>query len=210
MNRIHNLLCSSGWWARRAEQELVPFGIDGVELGDDVLEIGPGFGATTRVLARRLPRLTVVELEPRYVERLRTKLGSRSGNANGTGDGNGDGNTSGDGDRGVTVVQGDATELPYPDARFSAVVCFTMLHHIPTAALQDRAFAEIARVLRPGGTFAGTDSVGVGWLFKTIHIGDTLNLIDPEGLPARLSAAGLRPGEIKRGSRSFRWRAIKP
>jgi SAM-dependent methyltransferase len=208
MNRIHNLLCSSGWWARRAEQELVPFGIDGIELGDDVLEIGPGFGATTRVLARRLPRLTVVELEPRYVERLRTVLGRRNGNGNENT--NLDGNGNGDRDRWVTVVQGDATELPYPDAQFSAVVCFTMLHHIPTVALQDRAFSEIARVLRPGGIFAGTDSVGDGWLFKTIHIGDTLNLIDPDGLPARLSAAGLRPGEIKRGSRSFRWRATKP
>jgi SAM-dependent methyltransferase len=194
MNRIHNLLCSSGWWARRAEHELVPFGIAGLDLGDDVLEIGPGFGATTRVLARQLPRLTVVELEPGYVERLRAKL------ANGRGDGNGE----------VTVSQGDATELPYPDARFSAVLCFTMLHHIPTVALQDRAFAEIARVLRPGGTFAGTDSIGTGWLFKTIHVGDTLNLIDPAGLPARLSAAGLHPDEVKRGSGSFRWRATKP
>jgi ubiquinone/menaquinone biosynthesis C-methylase UbiE len=37
-----------------------------------------------------------------------------------------------------------------------------MLHHIPTAAQQDQAFAEVARVLRPGGTFAGTDSIGSG------------------------------------------------
>jgi ubiquinone/menaquinone biosynthesis C-methylase UbiE len=185
VNRVHNLLCSSGWWARVAEHELVPFGVDGVELGDDVLEIGPGFGATTRVLANRLPRLSVLELDPGYCERLRTEL------PNGT----------------VTVTQGDATALPYPDRRFSAVLCFTMLHHIPTAAQQDQAFAEIARVLRPGGTFAGTDSIGTGWLFKAIHIGDTLNLVDPNGLPARLERAGLEVREVKRGSRSFRWRA---
>jgi ubiquinone/menaquinone biosynthesis C-methylase UbiE len=188
MNRVHNLLCSSGWWARVAEQELVPFGTGGVELGDDVLEIGPGFGATTRVLAERLPRLSVLELDPGYCERLRAELPTRS----------------------VTVTQGDATALPYPDARFSAVLCFTMLHHIPTVAQQDQAFAEIARVLRPGGTFAGTDSLGSGWLFKTIHIGDTLNLVDPDGLPARLERAGLAAAEVKRGGRSFRWRAAKP
>lgn len=195
MNRVHNLLCSSGWWARRAEHELVPFGVAGVELGDDVLEIGPGFGATTRILARRVNRLSVLELEPHYCERLRAELGNGNG-------GNGGG--------GVTVTQGDATELPYPDGRFSAVLCFTMLHHIPSVALQDKAFSEIARVLRPGGVFAGTDSIGIGWLFKTIHIGDTLNLIDPDGLPARLTAAGLAPAEVKRGGRSFRWRAAKP
>ena len=155
-----------------------------------MLEIGPGFGATTRVLARQLDRMSVIELDPGYCERLRAELGNGSGS--------------------VSVVQGDATELPFPDARFSAVLCFTMLHHIPTAVQQDRAFAEAARVFRPGGTFAGTDSLGSGWLFPAIHVGDTLNLIDPDALPARLEAAGLAVREVKRGGRSFRWRATKP
>ena len=187
MNRVHNVLCSSGWWARRAEHELVPFGVDGVDLGDDVLEIGPGFGATTRVLAARLGRLSVLELDPDYCQRMRAEF-----------------------DGAVEVTEGDATRLPYPDGRFSAVLCFTMLHHIPTVAQQDEAFAEIARVLRPGGTFAGTDSLGTGWMFKAIHIGDTLNLIDPDELPARLQTAGLDVREVKREGRSFRWRADKP
>jgi SAM-dependent methyltransferase len=186
MNRVHNVLCSSGWWAGVVERELVPFGIDGIDLGEDVLEIGPGFGATTRVLAERVHRLSVVELEARYCERLRSEL-----------------------DGAVSVTQGDATQLPYADGRFSAVLCFTMLHHIPTVAQQDRAFAEIARVLRPGGTFAGTDSIGTGWLFRLIHVGDTLNLVDPDALPARLEAAGLAVGEVERGGRSFRWTATK-
>jgi SAM-dependent methyltransferase len=187
VNSVHNVLCASGWWARRAEHELVPFGIDGIDLGEDVLEIGRGFGATTRVLAGRAPGLNVLELEPGYCRRLRSLLGDR-----------------------VTVTQGDATDIPYPEARFSTVLCFTMLHHIPSRDLQDRAFAEIARVLRPGGTFAGTDSLGSGWLFKVIHRGDTLNLIYPAALPARLEAAGMRRVQVDRGGRSFRWRAVKP
>ena len=186
MNRVHNVLCSSGWWSRRVERELVPWGVKGVELGDDVLEVGPGFGATTRVLAERLERLSVLELDPGYCRRLRAEF-----------------------DGVVEVTEGDATALPFPDRRFSAVLCFTMLHHIPTVEQQDQAFAEIARVLRPGGTFAGTDSIGTGWLFKAIHVGDTLNLIDPDGLPARLEGAGLTVREVKRGGRSFRWRAAK-
>jgi SAM-dependent methyltransferase len=186
VNRIHNVLCSSGWWARRVEQELVPWGLKRVELGDDVLEIGPGFGATTGVLVGRLGRLSVLELDPGYCDRLRAQFGGA-----------------------VDVTEGDATRLPYPEGRFSAVLCFTMLHHIPTVAQQDQAFAEVARVLRPGGTFAGTDSIGTGWVFKAIHVGDTLNLIDPDGLPARLERAGLAVGEVKRGGRSFRWRATK-
>jgi len=107
-------------------------------------------------------------------------------------------------------VQGDATRLPFEDGRFSAVVCFTMLHHIPGRSLQDRAFAEVARVLAPGGAFAGTDSVGTGALFKLIHIGDTRLTIDPDELPSRLQAAGLTEARVDRGNGTFRFRARKP
>ena len=186
MNRIHNLLCSSGWWQRRVDK-LLPFGLRDVELGDDVLEIGPGFGATTRRLVERVSKLTVLELDPGYCERLRRELGRR-----------------------VEVVQGDATQLPFATGRFSTVLCFTMLHHIPVRAEQDRVFAEVARVLRPGGTFAGTDSVGTGAVFKLIHIGDTLLPIDPATLPDRLLAAGLAAPQVRRADGTFRFRARAP
>jgi ubiquinone/menaquinone biosynthesis C-methylase UbiE len=169
------------------EHKLIPWGLSGVDLGDDVLEIGPGFGATTRLLAQRPVRLTVLELEEHYCRRLRAELGDA-----------------------VTVDQGDATALPYEDGRFSAVVCFTMLHHIPSAADQDRVLAQVARVLRPEGVFAGTDSVGTGWLFKLIHIGDTLLPIDPDELSKRLQAAGLSQPQVDRVNGSFRFRARKP
>ncbi len=178
MNALHNILCASRWWRRRVEGELVPWGLRDVELGDRVLEIGPGFGATTRYLTQRLGRLNVLELERRYCDRLRAELGSR-----------------------VSVTQGDATDMPYAEGQFTGVVCFTMLHHIPERELQDRAFAEIARVLAPGGTFAGTDSVGTGKLFKLIHVGDTLLPIDPGELPARLQAAGLTRAVRRAGER---------
>ena len=187
MNLAHDKICSSDRWARRVEQELVPWGLDGVQLGDDVLEIGPGFGATTRLLSRRAPRLSVLELSERYCEKLRGALGNT-----------------------VEITQGDATQMPYGDGRFSAVVCFTMLHHIDPPGLQDQVFEEVARVLRPGGTFAGTDSLGVGWLFRLIHVGDTLAPIDPERLPTRLRDAGLADPEVDRGGRSLRFRASRP
>jgi SAM-dependent methyltransferase len=187
MNFAHDRLCSSSWWARRVGDKLLPWGLQDVELGGEVLEVGPGFGATTRLLAGRGCKLTVVELEERYCERLRRDLGPS-----------------------VNVLQGDATRLPCEDGRFSAVVCFTMLHHIPVRADQDRAFAEFARVLAPGGVFAGTDSVGVGALFRLIHIGDALLPIDPDELPQRLEAAGLGEPRVERVNGSFRFRAWKP
>jgi SAM-dependent methyltransferase len=187
MNRAHGLICSSAWWARSVERELLPWGLADVELGDDVLEIGPGLGATTRVLARRPGRLSVVELDRGYCERLRRELGER-----------------------VEVVQADATEMPFEDGRFSGVVCFTMLHHLPSPNLQDRLLAEALRVLRPGGVFAGTDSLGTGLVFKLIHIGDTLVPVDPERLSERIEGVGFVEPQVRQGGRSFRFHARKP
>jgi SAM-dependent methyltransferase len=187
MNRAHAVICSSRMWARTVSRELLPWGLSRLELGDDVLEIGPGFGATTSVLAERVPRLTVLELDPGYCARLRRRLGAR-----------------------VQVVQGSGAEMPFPDARFSAVLAFTMLHHLPNPELQDRLFAEAARVLRPGGVLAGTDSLGTGAVFRLLHVGDTLVPVAPDGLPARLLGAGLTEPQVRRGGRSFRFRARKP
>ncbi len=187
MNRAHALICSSGWWARTVKRELLPWGLKGVELGDDVLEIGPGFGATTLELARRDVRLSVLELEQDYCDRLRRVLPES-----------------------VAVEQGDATHMPFPDGSFSAVVCFTMLHHLPSAKLQDRLLAEAARVLRDGGVFAGTDSLGTGQFFKLLHVRDTLVPVSPDGLSERLEGAGLADPSVSVAGRSFRFRACKP
>jgi ubiquinone/menaquinone biosynthesis C-methylase UbiE len=187
MNRAHAVVCSSGWWARTVERELLPWGLRGLDLGEDALEVGPGFGATTSVLARGRGTLTVAELSESYCRRLRRKLGDR-----------------------VEVVHADATAMPFDDGRFSSVVCFTMLHHVPSPQLQDRLLAEAARVLRPGGLFAGTDSLGTGRAFKLLHIRDTLVPVAPGELPARLERAGLVEPRVDTAGSSFRFRARKP
>ncbi len=89
----------------------------------------------------------------------------------------------------VEVVQADATALPQESDRFSGAVSFTMLHHVPTAELQDRLFGELARVLAPGGVLVLSDSLGSDDL-RAFHSGDTYNPVDPATLPARLDAAG--------------------
>jgi ubiquinone/menaquinone biosynthesis C-methylase UbiE len=184
MNLVHRTLCSSPVWAGIVAQQL-PEALDGIDLGDNVLEIGPGFGATTRVLVDRVPRLTSIEIDEASVRRLRAELGER-----------------------VQVLHGDGTQLPFPDRSFSAVVCFTMLHHVPSAALQDRLFAEVRRVLRPGGVFRGLDSRS-SLLFRLLHLRDTMVVVDPDTLPGRLTSAGLTDVEVTTvpGQISFRGRA---
>jgi SAM-dependent methyltransferase len=186
MNRLHRWYCRSYAWAATVRDEL-PRVLNGVELGDEVLEVGPGPGLTTDLLRQRAPRVTAIEIDPRLADALRQRtLG-----------------------QGVEVVTGDATAMPFQAARFSAVVSFTMLHHIPSPQWQDRLLAEACRVLRPGGVFAGSDSTA-SFLFRLAHLGDTMVLVDPDRFATRLQAAGFTDAQVRRGHRAFAFRAIRP
>src|SRR5947209_5469031 len=50
-------------------------------------------------------------------------------------------------------VGGDATAMPFDDGSFDRVIAAEVLEHVPA---DQRALAEIARVLRPGGMLAVT------------------------------------------------------
>jgi SAM-dependent methyltransferase len=188
MNRWHRHYCASSTWARRVERDLLPWALRDVSLGDDVLEIGPGLGVTTRLLTRQAPRLTALEVDERLAAGLRRQYPDPAGP--------------------VAIVTGDGASMPLPDGRFSAAVCFTMLHHVPSPALQDRLFAEAYRVLRPGGVFAGSDSQP-SLRFRLYHLFDTMVVVDPATLPARLTAAGFTDVAVNVQT-ALRFRARKP
>ncbi|MEV6876731.1 class I SAM-dependent methyltransferase [Amycolatopsis sp. NPDC051128] len=186
MNLIHRRICSSAKWADTIDERLTPW-LTRFDLGDDVLEIGPGFGATTKVLLGVVPRLTVLEIDPASTRLLRAKFGDRA-----------------------EVVEGSGAEMPFDSGRFSAVTCFTMLHHVPTARLQDAIFAEAARVLRPGGTYCGFDGQ-LNFRFRLLHIGDTMNVVDAATLPARLEKAGFEQVKVElRPKELVTFSAVKP
>jgi SAM-dependent methyltransferase len=185
MNWFHRHVCRSGRWRRRVKN-LLPWALQGVELGEDVLEIGPGPGVTTDLLRGWTRRLTALEVDAAAAGSLQTRL-----------DGNG-----------VRVVHGDAAAMPFADGSFSGVVAFTMLHHVPSAALQDRLLAEARRVLRPGGVFVGFDGVG-SFLFRLIHLGDTYTPVNPDTFGPRLEAAGFAEVAVERGRARFRFRAAR-
>jgi ubiquinone/menaquinone biosynthesis C-methylase UbiE len=168
-------------------QQRVPWALGETDLGPNVLELGPGPGLTTDLLRASVKQLTALELDLKLASALTSRL--RESN--------------------VRVVEGDATEMPFGNAEFSAAVSFTMLHHVPSPELQNKVLREACRVLKPGGFFVGSDSLQ-SWYMRIIHIGDTLIPIDPDTFGERLQSAGFEVLEIERNSQAFRFRARRP
>jgi SAM-dependent methyltransferase len=88
-----------------------------------VLEVGSGLGYLAERIQRELgAEVVALDLSPRMVDLAR--------------------------ERGVDARVGDVQELPFGEAEFDVAVANWMLYHVPDL---DRALAELARVLRPGG-----------------------------------------------------------
>ncbi len=180
MNRAHMEFCTSDDWRKMLEEQILPPVLRDLDLGDDVIEIGPGPGFTTDVLRRRATRVTAVEIDEVLAERLTGRLAGTN----------------------VEVVCRDATETGLESGRFSAAASFNMLHHVPSAAGQDAIFAELARVLRAGGLLVAADAVYDEAVLE-FHRDDTYNPIEPDALPGRLRAAGFDQVDV--GRFEFGW-----
>lgn len=186
VNENHANLLGTAEWAAYLHEEILPDVCAGVDLGDDLLEIGPGPGAATEWLRHRVRRLVAVDLDPETTAALQTRFAGTN----------------------VEAITGDATDLPYPDGSFDSAGTFTMLHHVPTRALQDAILAGILRALRPGGTLIGSDSLPSDGLHQ-FHEGDTYNPVEPATLLTRLQTLGF--GEITiTVSHALMFRARKP
>lgn len=187
MNEIHLALCASPQWASYVETELLPWALDDRDLGDDVVEFGPGPGLTTDVLRRRVRGLTAVEIDDDLAGRLAQRLPGTN----------------------VRVVRADATRSGLPARTFSAVTCFTMLHHLPTPGDQDRLFAEASRILRPGGLVIGADGLDTPER-RELHVGDTFTPVDPRTLAGRMTRAGLSGVRVDVAGDRVRFCAVTP
>jgi SAM-dependent methyltransferase len=189
MNETHLQFLASPAWADLLQTELLPWIEAAGDLGDDVLEVGPGPGLTTDILRQRVPQVTAVEIDPSLGEALRDRLAGTN----------------------VDVLVADATraDAGLPDNRFSAAACFSVLHHMPSPEDQDRLFAQLHRVLRPGGIFVGQDSLDLEPI-RAGHAGDTFTPIDPDELKGRLASAGFRDTMIDVVGFHFRFLSQKP
>lgn len=170
MNENHAQVCTSPEWAQHIQTDILPVLTRDVDLGADLLEIGPGPGAATEWLRHHVSRLTAVEID----ETAAKSLADRYSGTN------------------VEIITGSGADLQFADASFDSVATLTMLHHVPTTALQDKILAEAFRVLRPGGVLIGSDSLPSNDLHH-FHDGDTYNPVEPATVLTRLQTLGFGP-----------------
>jgi SAM-dependent methyltransferase len=183
VNEAHKA-CGGEEWRALMRDHVLPAALGSIDFGDDVLEIGPGYGAATDVVCEQVPKLTSVEIDPELAAFLRDRFAPKDN---------------------VEIVDGDATAMTFEDDRFTGAICFTMMHHVPTIELQDKLLAEVKRVLRPGATLVASDSLRSDEL-ESHHEDDTYNPVDPAGLPARLEAAGFH--DVVVTTNPFAWQAV--
>lgn len=93
--------------------------------GKRVLEVGCGAGAATSLFADAGAEITAIDITSAAVEMTRSH------------------------EPRATVLQMDAEAMTFPDNSFDAVFSWGVIHH---SANPEKAFANVARVLKPGGT----------------------------------------------------------
>jgi ubiquinone/menaquinone biosynthesis C-methylase UbiE len=135
MSQFERAFCCGAVW--RSTSAAIARELRAQRLGRDVLEIGAGSGSVAQQLLSRNPELalTAIDIDPHMTQAAATRLV---------------------GFPDASAKTADATAMPFPDDSFDAVISCLMLHHIVD---WERAVAEVARVLRPGGTFVGYDLV---------------------------------------------------
>jgi len=155
-----------------------------VRPGERLLDLGCGAGRHAFEALRRGVRVVAVDADDAEAKNAAGLLSAMVD----------DGQAGSDG-AGAAAV-GDALHLPFPDGTFDRVIAAEVLEHIP----EDRqAMAELARVLRPGGTMAVTVPRWypelLNWaLSDEYHSvpGGHIRIYRRAALVGRLQAAGLR------------------
>jgi SAM-dependent methyltransferase len=155
----------------------------------NALDLGCAAGRNSVFLAERGVAVTAVDASRAMVARTRARLAGLVG----------------EGAARRAVHHGPMDRLDWAaDAGFDLIVALGIYHNAGSAEEWDRALAETARVLRPGGrllvsTFTPeTDLTGQGHrpvagvphLFELVPSGRRLYLVEPETLDRELSAHG--------------------
>lgn len=142
-----------------------------VARGGPILDVPVGTAYFTRAVAREHAGLVVGVDIAEGMARASAAVARREGLSN------------------VTVVQASIHDLPFADGAFPAILCTNGLQVIPDL---EAAVAELARVLRPGGTLF-VSVLGLPLRSKSLP-----TVLATRNLRGALEGAGLKPEDERR------------
>jgi SAM-dependent methyltransferase len=136
---------------------------------DRVLDVGCGTGSTLQLMRARGHRVVGLDLRAEGLRAVREACSD------------------------CTVIQADATRIPFAPAAFDVVLLLDVVEHVDDRAL----LAEVARVLRPGGVvIAAVPALPWLWSYRDEAAGH-LRRYTKAQLTQTLEAVGLRVREIR-------------
>jgi len=184
----------------------IPTQFAAIKIGDSVLDLGSGAGNdcfVARSIVGETGKVTGIDFTEAMIEKAKINLGKT-------------------GFQNIEFVQGDIEEMPLPDNSFEVVISNCVLNLVPD---KNRAFAEIMRVLKPGGHFCVSDVVIKGELPENLRkdaemyagcvsgalqLNEYLQIIEKQGfknviihkqkeivIPEKVLANYLKPDELK-------------
>ncbi len=164
-----------GRWSRKLADPFIDFA--GLADGERILDVGCGTGSLTFALpqAAAVAEIAAIDYSPVFVEEAQHR------------------NT----DPRITIAQGDACALAFPDSRFDRALALLVLHFVPETA---KAVSEMRRVVRPGGRVAAAVWDHLGGMPGMRMTLDTLAMLFEDAHELRhhyCFQPMMRPGEMQ-------------
>ena len=188
MNRLHRWYCQSNHWRHRLGTEILPWSLKGVDLGGEVLELGPGPGLTTDWLRPQCRHLTCLELDLNLACSLRERTA----------------------DSNVKVQVGDATAMPFRDRDvFRRPLIYDAPPYTFLRSARPACLAKHPEFSSPAASSPARIECGPVWM-QIFHFADTMVTLDPGLLPGRLTTAAFKDVGVETSGGRFRFWAKRP
>ena len=172
--RAYDLLLRLVWGREEDRYRAHMLELTGIAAGQAVLDVGCGTGTLAIGAKKKVGRDGIVagiDPSPEMIARAKRKT-ARAGVD-------------------IDLIEGAAQDLPFADRSFDAVLSTTVIHCLPEAQ-RGRCFAEMARVLKPGGRLLVVDFGGSAEskhsVFGLMHIHRSFDLARER---QRIAEAGL-------------------
>ncbi|MGB0715565.1 MAG: class I SAM-dependent methyltransferase [Phycisphaerae bacterium] len=171
---------SDGWAVLREARESHYRELFRIKPGDRVLDAGCGHGEYCAYAAESGARVSAFDYSDEMVDYTRALMRSRNLPVD-------------------TLETGSVLDIDYPDNHFDSVICLSVLDHI---ADRERGFAELSRVLKPGGHLYIDVPNRYAYHWRTcfavmrlldMYPAGKIHFFSPQELTRMLKAAGCQP-----------------